>query len=405
MSQKTSVTLDDLEELFAIDQDTTAALRETLLEWFEANQRSLPWRETSDPYAIWVSEIMLQQTQVATVKSYYERWMELFPDVDTLAQASIEEVLDVWAGLGYYRRAKFLHRGAREVVDNLDGQIPDSAKGLKKLPGIGPYTAGAIASIAYGEAAPLVDGNVERVFARLFAIEGDPKTTANQKSFWKIAETLVDPTSPGDFNQSLMELGATVCTPKKPTCLLCPVRERCQGFATGEPTQFPATVKRSKPKKVSVASLVICADAAGEGEGEGEGEGAQVFLVRRPEEGLLAGLLEFPTTEHVPRKSVTEAFDWRARIDAALKSIEVSLPEDSALTPLGVATHTFSHIKMELHAFLLILEGGVDALVLGDDFARERGWYAVDSLSDAALSSAQRKVEALFLKHAAGETD
>ena len=398
MSKKRSSTSKDTDTPNDLEQDTVDALRASLLEWFEVHQRSLPWRETSDPYAIWVSEIMLQQTQVATVKSYYERWMALFPDVETLANAAIEEVLDVWAGLGYYRRARFLHRGAKEVVDNLDGQLPDSASGLKKLPGIGPYTAGAIASIAYGEAVPLVDGNVERVFARLFAIAGDPKGTTNQKSFWKIAEVLVDPDAPGDFNQSLMELGATVCTPKNPTCLLCPVREHCQGFAMGDPTQFPATVKRSKQKEVSVASIVILA------RGE-DHDGSEVFLVRRPEEGLLAGLLEFPTSEHVPRKSVSDAFDWRARIEASLAEIEVSLPEGAQITPIGVGSHTFSHIKMELHGFLVELDGGKGALALGDGFERERGWFRVDMLSDAALSSAQRKVEALFSKHTTGKSD
>lgn len=396
--KKTAAQQKELEAL-GLDDELTSSLRESLLGWFDEHQRQLPWRETDDPYAIWVSEIMLQQTQVITVKAYYERWMELFPDVETLALASIEEVLDAWAGLGYYRRAKFLHRGAQKVVDELDGEIPDSAKGLKKIPGIGPYTAGAIASIAYGEAAPLVDGNVERVFARLFAIAGDPKTNANQKTFWNIAGALVDPEAPGDFNQSLMELGATVCTPKKPTCLLCPVRSSCQGFATGDPTTFPATVKRTKQKKVSVASLVICI----------EDEGTRsVLLVRRPQDGLLPGLLEFPTSEQIPRADVSKEFSWREKIDAALDAIEVVLPPDARFVPLGKTSHTFSHIKMEMHGFLYSIDtardGAVDAdalkaSMLVEGFERERDWFQVDALADAGLSSAQRKIEKLFSQH------
>src|SRR5205823_775886 len=193
-------------------------LRRALRRWYRAAARDLPWRRTRDPYAIWVSEVMLQQTQVATVRPYYERWMQRFPTVTDLAAAGEEDVLQVWAGLGYYSRARALLRGAREVVARHGGQVPRRTEDLKALPGIGPYTAGAIASIAFGLREPVVDGNVTRVLCRIFGLRGDPNAGQLRSELWRLAALLVPPRAPGEFNSALMELGATVCRPGKPDC-------------------------------------------------------------------------------------------------------------------------------------------------------------------------------------------
>jgi A/G-specific adenine glycosylase len=225
-----------------------------LLDWYDRVKRDLPWRATSDPYAIWVSEIMLQQTQVATVIPYFERWMARFPTVEALAAAKLDEVLSVWQGLGYYRRARMLHAAAIQI----SGALPTSAAGWRELPGVGAYTAGAISSIAFGEPVPLVDGNVKRVFARLTAFgEPDP---ALEKSAWEWASGELDPDRPGDHNQALMELGATVCTPVNPRCGECPWSARCAGKS--DPMAFPLV--RGKPEVIRVEDEVVvpfCGDA------------------------------------------------------------------------------------------------------------------------------------------------
>ena len=331
------------------------ALRHDLLTWYHKAARALPWRATKDPYGIWVSEIMCQQTQVATVKDYWTRWMTQFPTIHALAQATEEEVMALWAGLGYYRRARFLHRAAQEVVASYQGVLPQSAAGLLTLPGIGRYTAGAIASIAYDEAAPLVDGNVERVFARLFAIAGDPKERQNQKTFWALASALVDPVAPGDFNQALMELGATVCTPKSPACLICPVRTRCQAFALGRQAEFPAIVKRKKPKLVSLASLWITSTAA-------DGQ-AHYLLRRRHEEGLWGGLWEAPSSEPVAGKKEEGARDnledmlgqWGVMPVLGRRGMPAQWRR------IGEFEHTLSHMKMQVSVWAVrLLRGAME---------------------------------------------
>ena len=327
------------------------ALRQALLRWYATAARELPWRASKDAYGIWVSEIMCQQTQVATVKAYWTRWMTRFPDVQALASAPEEEVMGLWAGLGYYRRARFLHKAAKEVAQHLGGVLPAEAKGLLRLPGIGRYTAGAIASIAYGEVVPLVDGNVERVFARLWAIAGDPKDRQNQKVFWSLASELVDPGNPGDFNQALMELGATVCTPKSPTCMLCPLRVHCEAFALGKQAEFPAKVKRKKPRPVSLASLWI--------KGIGADASPRYLLRRREHEGLWGGLWEAPSSEPVGsqeealEKLVESLGQWGVGPLVLEHGGEVS-----SWQVLGEFEHTLSHMKMGVRVYGVTLEPG-----------------------------------------------
>jgi A/G-specific adenine glycosylase len=258
------------------------SVRSRLLTWFARHQRELPWRKTADPYAIWISEVMLQQTQVATVIPYYRRFLERFPTVRALAKAQLPDVLGLWKGLGYYSRARNLHRAAQQLAAEHGGALPSTAEALHELPGFGRYTAGAVASIAFGEEAPLVDGNVARVLSRLYAVEGAPGEKAREAKLWALAGELVKGPKPGDLNQALMELGATVCLPKAPLCLLCPVSSECTALKEGRVDQLPAARFRA-PRKALELSLGVCR------------KGQKVLLARRPDGGLFGGLWELPS--------------------------------------------------------------------------------------------------------------
>ncbi len=250
-----------------------------LLSWFERSARTMDWRETDDPYRIWVSEIMLQQTRVDTVVPYYERFIERFPTVEALAEAPLDEVLARWSGLGYYRRARLLHRAACEVVAR---GFPRTARDLERLPGIGAYTAAAVASIAFGEAVPVLDGNVERVISRRLALDEPPRGAAASRRLRAAARELLDPERPGDSNQALMELGALVCRPRNPSCGECPLAAGCEGRARGNPEAYPRAVdKRATERQRRLAVLVE--------------RGGSVLLFRRPDDSdLLAGIWEIP---------------------------------------------------------------------------------------------------------------
>jgi A/G-specific adenine glycosylase len=234
-----------------------ARAREALLTWYASSARALPWRaKGTTAWATWVSEVMLQQTRVETVRPYFARFMERFPTPRHLAEADELEVLGQWAGLGYYRRARLLHAGAKAVCARFGGEVPRGAEALQGLPGVGDYTAGAIASIAFGERAPLVDGNVERVLTRLFALGGDPRGGAVKKRLWALAAAFADHPDAGAVNQSLMELGATVCAPTSPRCLTCPVREMCRAAQAGEPERYPEKAPKKAPRDESWTALV-----------------------------------------------------------------------------------------------------------------------------------------------------
>jgi A/G-specific adenine glycosylase len=265
-----------------------AAVASAVVTHYRRDRRDLPWRRTRDPYAIWVSEIMLQQTRVQTVIPYWERWMARFPTVSALAAAPLDDVLAAWAGLGYYSRARNLHAGAREVAASFAGELPRQASELRRVPGIGPYTAGAIASIAYGERAPLVDGNVARVLARVFAIEHDIKSTAGQRALWDGAGALMTALpaehAPGDLNQGLMELGATLCSPTSPRCLVCPLAAHCTAARIGRQDELPIVPARKKESELPVLSRAALWMTDGE----------RIVLARRVPEGLFGGLWELP---------------------------------------------------------------------------------------------------------------
>ena len=259
------------------------ALRRRLLDWFDREKRDMPWRETDDPYAIWLSEIMLQQTQVATVIPYYERFLDRFPTVRDLADANSDELLRLWSGLGYYARARNMHRAALAVVERFGGRFPRTVAGLRELPGVGPYTAGAVASIAFKERAAVVDGNVARVLARIFNIRADVRAGRGRERLWRIAERLVPADRPGDFNQALMELGATLCLPKGAAkCEACPIRTLCSAARYGVVASLPVM------KKITALRAETHVVAAVESRGEW-------LFVRRPAMGMWGGLWELPT--------------------------------------------------------------------------------------------------------------
>ncbi|WP_158542445.1 A/G-specific adenine glycosylase [Lujinxingia litoralis] len=342
------------------------SFRTQLLSWFRQARRELPWRGVGNPYATWVSEIMLQQTQVVTVIGYFERWMEAFPTVEALAAADEEQVLELWSGLGYYRRARFLHRAARQVVEEHQGRIPSTVKGLRELPGVGPYTAGAIASIAYGRPAAIVDGNVIRVLSRVFELRGDPRSTENHKKHWALAEALVDPVSPGDFNEALMELGSQVCTPRSPACLICPVREFCAGFAGGEPEALPEVTRRSAPKPMRAVAVVVWRVGP---------EGRELLVGPRQAGGLLAGLLEFPTVEREGKR-------W-----PGVGEVASMLGIEGEPVEVGELTHIFSHRRLQTRILSLELSETPE----WSDPERWR-WLREGEVEGAAISALTRKI-------------
>lgn len=304
-------------------EDKPNVLAPALVRWFDKSARDLPWRRTRDPYAIWLSEVMLQQTRVETVIPYYERFLARLPNVRALASADIDDVLSLWSGLGYYRRARELHRCAREVVEKHDGAFPADVEALRALRGIGPYTAGAIASIAFDKPAALVDGNVARVLARIFAIELDMKSTAGMREAWATAERIVPKDEPGKFNQALMELGATICLPRDPGCLVCPVREHCVARAQGRERDLPVmSAKRASPKVPLVAAVL-------------EHEGLILFA-RRKEGGLFGGLWEPPM---VPASSIIDA---RSALEGA------GVQSNVRLSKVGRVGHVLTHRELDV---------------------------------------------------------
>ncbi len=308
-----------------------------LLKWYDIQQRDLPWRDNLDPYRIWVSEIMLQQTQVATVIPYFERWMKSFPSVQHLAKARLPKVLKHWEGLGYYTRARNLHKAAQWVHNENEGTIPTTFEDLKKLPGIGRYTAGAIASIAYKEPVPVLDGNVKRVLSRLFCIRENGATPKSETVLWDKAASLVPEKRPGDFNQALMELGATVCLPKNPMCLLCPLLKKCEAARSGEQTSFPPPKNKTPSKKIEVSAAVIKRNG-------------KIFIQQRPHKGLMGGLWEFPGGKLEKGESPEEALVREIQEELGVKIA----PDEKILT----IRHTYTKFRVTLHVFTCEMRKG-----------------------------------------------
>lgn len=332
-----------------------ASLRSALLAWYGEHRRDLPWRRADDPYAVWVSEMMLQQTRVATVIPYYERWMARFPTLADLARAELDEVLGVWQGLGYYARARRLHGAARAVLARHGGELPADVDALLELPGVGPYTAGAIASIAFGLEAPLVDGNVARVLARAFAIDTDITRAAAQRQLHGLAAALVRGPAPGDFNQALMELGATVCTPASPRCLLCPWRDVCVARAEGRQAELPVKAKKVAPRLEQRHAWVL------------QRADDTVLVARRNTDGLLGGLWEFPIS--APADDAERA--WRAHAG----------DDAPASSELGVIEHVFTHMRWCVHVHVACANA---APRWRDDVYDELRWVSREALATLA---------------------
>jgi A/G-specific adenine glycosylase len=345
-----------------------------LLAWYRANRRALPWRGSADPYAVLVSEIMLQQTRVETVVPYYRRFLAAFPDVEALAAAPIDAVLARWSGLGYYSRARRLHQAAREIVAR--GGFPRTSRELVELPGIGAYSAAAVASIAFGETTPVVDGNVERVIARLLDLDADPARGPARRRVLDAAARLLDAAAPGDANQALMELGAIVCRKHRPRCLLCPLRDSCLARARG--TVLDRPVRTKERKAVRERRVVVVAR-----------RGDRVLLMRNPERSsLLAGLWEFPWAERLRSRA-----DWERALEQAYGG------EWRVGARLGRARHGITFRALELEVY------DAEVLLVSDRVAEgaagvEPGWLTLDEIAAAPTTSMVGKVLACLARAA-----
>lgn len=337
-------------------QDAKTYFSEELLAWYRRGNRDLPWRKNRDPYRIWVSEIMLQQTRVDTVIPYFERFMANFPTVRALAEAPEEEVLKCWEGLGYYSRARNLQAGAKMVMELYNGIIPDDKEAVAGLKGVGPYTAGAIMSIAFNRPEPAVDGNVMRVLSRYFCLEDDIAKPKTRVGIEKLAGTLIPEGAAGDFNQALMELGALVCTPKSPSCLPCPVMEHCEARLAGRETELPVKTKAKPPRPEYRLAAIV--------EGSGEHAG-KVLVRRRPDTGLLAQMWELP---HMLLEDVKTGWGQDSAVKESgehAEAISRMLEGDTGLLvrPTGWfadADHVFSHIHWYMRVYTADL-GEIDA--------------------------------------------
>jgi len=344
------------------------AIQRCLLRWFAKHGRDLPWRKRRTPYRVWVAEIMLQQTQVATVIGYYRRWMRTFGSFRALAAAKIGHVLKCWEGLGYYRRARQMHAAARTVVAEHGGRLPRTADALRRLPGIGPYTAGAIASLAFGADEPVLDGNVMRVLCRLACIRRDPTETNTKRRLWRLAADLLPTGRAGAFNEALMDLGATVCTPGRPTCSACPLRRHCRAHAAGKQDVLPVRRRTRAVPHVDVAVGVIL-------------KRGRVLIDRRPDDGLLGGLWEFPGGKM--RRGESPAQTVRREV---LEEVGVEVAPNAE--PFVTVRHAYSHFRITLRAVLC-------------DHVRGRArpiqcaavkWVPVEALSTYAFPRANQKV-------------
>ncbi len=340
--------------------------RDTLLAWFKDYQRDMPWRHTDDPYRIWISEVMLQQTQVKKVVGYYERFIERFPDVQHLATAPLQDVLKVWEGLGYYARARNLHKAAKVIVNELHAKIPVDYATFRKLPGVGDYSAAAVQSIAFDAPYAAVDGNIKRVLARLFLMEAPINDAKSAKLFQRKADELLDPNAPGFFNQAMMELGATVCRPQSPTCLVCPVNSFCEAFHTARQDEFPYRRATKPVPEHHLAVGVIYKDN-------------EVLLTQRQLDGLLGGLWEFPGGR-LTEGETAEVACVRHIADV----VNLSVTNVRYLTRVK---HAYTHFKVVVDVFRCEYQTG-EVVLKGP---RDAKWVEVTALQEYPLPRVTHK--------------
>ncbi len=372
----------------SIIQNQKSKIINRLLAWFRRNARDLPWRHDRSPYRVWLSEMMLQQTQVDTVIPYFHRFLDRFPTIDALAAAPLGDVLKFWEGLGYYARARNLHKAAHVIVDEMQGEWPRTVEGLLALPGIGRYTAGAIASLAFDVDAPVLDGNVIRVLCRVFAIRRDPKDAKVREDLWVIAESLLPRSADipmsatrhrdavprgtaGEFNEALMELGALICTPRNPKCDVCPLAKYCEARKRGLQDRLPIKTKRKPLPHFDVTAAVIRKDR-------------RLLIAQRPLGGRLGGLWEFPGGKLEPgetlpqclRREIKEELGMRIKVGKPITSIE----------------HAYTHFKITLHAFECELISGKPQALQVQDFK----WVRMSELKKYAFAKTDlRIIEAL----------
>jgi len=349
------------------DPTSLRRCRRLLLRWFAANARDLPWRRDCAVYAVWISEIMLQQTQVQQALPYYLRFMERFPTVAALAAAPIDAVLKAWEGMGYYARARNLHRAAGQIMARHGGHFPADAESVRALAGIGPYTAAAILSIAFNQPLAVVDGNVIRVLSRLHAWPGDAKTTSGKKEIQERAQSLLDPAAPGAFNEAMMELGALICTPQNPLCTACPLAACCQALAQGAPEKFPVkSAKKLRPHYQIAAGLIWKKE--------------KLLIVRRPESGLLGGLWELPGG----KQEAGEVLEATVAREAA-KKLGIKIKVGSFFSRVD---HAYTHFSITLHVYHC-------RHLKGTPYPHEHSdwrWVSIAELDDYAFSRSNRRI-------------
>ena len=355
-----------------------AQFRKQLLAWFDQHQRELPWRKNKTPYRVWVSEIMLQQTQVATVIDYYLRFMKQFPTVKKLAAANEADVLKLWEGLGYYRRARQLHAAAKLVVENHKGKFPETFDEVLALPGIGRYTAGAILSISKDQQLPILEGNTIRLFARLMQMKSDPKTTANQKALWEFSESLLPKKRCGDFNQALMEVGNQVCSPKRPKCLICPIHDACPTAIKGLQEQIPLASKKMKYEDLHEAVVVV--------------RRKNKLLIRQCGPGeRWENLWDFPRFEietKVPKRAKPQGEQLAVITEQLTGSLKTLTGLDASLVPTDI------RIKHAVTRFRITLDCFVTESVSGrmKKMPTDAQWVTLSQIADIPMSMTGRKI-------------
>ncbi|GAA0054506.1 UNVERIFIED_CONTAM: A/G-specific adenine glycosylase [Streptococcus canis] len=367
------------------DDKTIASFRRTLLNWYDQEKRDLPWRRTKNPYHIWVSEIMLQQTQVVTVIPYYERFLKWFPTIDKLAKADEERLLKAWEGLGYYSRVRNMQKAAQQIMADFDGVFPSSHQDISKLKGIGPYTAGAIASIAFDLPEPAVDGNVMRVMARLFEVNydiGDPK---NRKIFQALMEVLIDPDRPGDFNQALMDLGTDIESAKNPRPDESPIRFFCAAYLHGTYDKYPIKEPKKKPRPIEVQAFVI------------ENTEGALLLEKNTQGRLLGGFWSFPIMETSFISQQLDLFEDKAQVLERVSQIS-EFEKGYALKPkwtervFPMVKHTFSHQKWTI----ALTEGLIAQQQLPKE--KELAWVKLEDMTNYPMATPQKKMLDAYLK-------
>lgn len=324
------------------------SFQNSLLSWYEAHKKPLPWRETNEPYAIWISEIMSQQTQVETVIPYYERFIHTYPNVASLATANDEELLKLWEGLGYYSRARNLKFAAQQIVKDYDGKFPSNLSDIKSLKGIGPYTAAAISSISFGMPEPAIDGNLLRVTSRLFELENDISKISSRKIFDAILRELISENEPGNFNQALMDVGSLVCSPKLPKCEECPIQSYCVAYVHGIQENFPIKTKKLKQKPMYYQAFAI------------QNTSGEYLLEQRPLSGLLAGMWTFPMIEVEKNAEI--------RLPSSLHDVVVKTEN------VGEVTHIFSHLKW----FVTVVKCELATDIIRETASYNQKWTTVD---------------------------